>query len=55
MYDVIVVGARWAGSPAAMLPARRGYRVLAVDRARFPGDTPSTHFLHTPAVARMQS
>ncbi|HTJ70648.1 MAG TPA: NAD(P)/FAD-dependent oxidoreductase [Actinospica sp.] len=54
MYDVIVVGARCAGSPAAMLLARRGYRVLAVDRARFPSDTPSTHFLHTPAVARLQ-
>jgi flavin-dependent dehydrogenase len=53
MYDVIVVGARCAGSPAAMLLARKGYRVLVVDRARFPSDTPSTHFLHTPAVARL--
>jgi 2-polyprenyl-6-methoxyphenol hydroxylase-like FAD-dependent oxidoreductase len=51
MYDVIVVGARCAGSPAAMLLARRGHRVLLVDKATFPSDTPSTHFLHTPAVA----
>ena len=30
-YDAIVVGARCAGSPTAMLLARKGYRVLAVD------------------------
>jgi flavin-dependent dehydrogenase len=27
-YDAIVVGARCAGSPTAMLLARKGYRVL---------------------------
>ncbi len=36
MYDAIVVGARCAGSPTAMLLARRGYRMLLVDRAEFP-------------------
>jgi flavin-dependent dehydrogenase len=35
-YDAIVVGARCAGSPTAMLLARKGYKVLVVDRARFP-------------------
>jgi 2-polyprenyl-6-methoxyphenol hydroxylase-like FAD-dependent oxidoreductase len=45
MYDAIVVGARCAGSPTAMLLARRGYRVLLVDRARFPSDTVSTHII----------
>jgi 2-polyprenyl-6-methoxyphenol hydroxylase-like FAD-dependent oxidoreductase len=45
-YDVIVIGARCAGSPTAMLLARRGYRVLVVDRATFPSDTVSTHILH---------
>ncbi len=45
MFDVIVVGARCAGSPTAMLLARRGYRVLLVDRARFPSDTISTHIV----------
>jgi flavin-dependent dehydrogenase len=45
-FDVIVVGARCAGSPTAMLLARKGYRVLAVDRASFPSDTVSTHILH---------
>ena len=45
MYDVIVVGARCAGSPTAMLLARKGYRVLLVDRATFPSDTISTHIV----------
>jgi flavin-dependent dehydrogenase len=49
-FDVIVVGARCAGSPTAMLLARRGYRVLAVDRASFPSDTVSTHLVHPRAV-----
>ena len=42
-YDAIIVGARVAGSSTAMLLARRGYRVLVVDRAAFPSDTLSTH------------
>lgn len=42
-YHAIVVGARCAGSPTAMLLARKGYRVLLVDRATFPSDTLSTH------------
>ncbi|HET9422419.1 MAG TPA: NAD(P)/FAD-dependent oxidoreductase [Nocardioides sp.] len=53
-YDVIVVGARCAGSPTAMLLARRGLRVLVVDRARFPSDTVSTHILHPLGVAALQ-
>jgi flavin-dependent dehydrogenase len=49
--DVIVVGARCAGSPAAMLLARKGYKVLLVDKATFPSDTISTHLIHPPGVA----
>jgi 2-polyprenyl-6-methoxyphenol hydroxylase-like FAD-dependent oxidoreductase len=45
MYDAIVIGARCAGSPAAMLLARRGFKVLLVDKATFPSDTISTHIL----------
>ena len=45
MYDAIVVGARCAGSPTAMLLARKGYRVLLVDRAKYPSNTLSTHFI----------
>jgi 2-polyprenyl-6-methoxyphenol hydroxylase-like FAD-dependent oxidoreductase len=53
-YDVIVVGARCAGAPTAMLLARRGYRVLLLDRASFPSDTLSTHVIHAPGVAALQ-
>ncbi|MDP1849289.1 MAG: NAD(P)/FAD-dependent oxidoreductase [Solirubrobacteraceae bacterium] len=52
-YDAIVVGARCAGSPTAMLLARKGYRVLAVDRATFPSDTMSTHIIHPRGVAAL--
>lgn len=45
MYDAIIIGARCAGSPTAMLLARRGFKVLLVDRATFPSDTISTHIL----------
>ena len=51
MYDVIVVGTRAAGASTAMLLARRGMSVLAVDRARFPSDTLSTHQVQVPGVA----
>jgi flavin-dependent dehydrogenase len=53
-YDAIVVGARVAGSPTAMLLARKGYRVLLVDRASFPSDTISTHLIHPPGMAALQ-
>ena len=52
-YDAIVVGARCAGSPTAMLLARKGYRVLLVDRATFPSDTISTHLIHPPGVTAL--
>ncbi|HEX5442035.1 MAG TPA: NAD(P)/FAD-dependent oxidoreductase [Ktedonobacterales bacterium] len=54
MYDAIIVGARCAGSPTAMLLARRGYRVLLVDRATFPSDIMSTHYIHQKGVAALQ-
>jgi 2-polyprenyl-6-methoxyphenol hydroxylase-like FAD-dependent oxidoreductase len=44
-YDVLIVGTRCAGAALAMLLARSGYEVLAIDRACFPSDTISTHFL----------
>ncbi len=52
-YDAIVVGARCAGSPTAMLLARMGHRVLLVDRATFPSDTISTHVIHPVATAAL--
>ncbi len=54
MYDAIVVGARCAGSPTAMLLARKGYRVLLVDRGSFPSDHMSTHWIHQPGVAQLE-
>jgi flavin-dependent dehydrogenase len=38
-----LLGRAAPGSPTAMLLARKGYRVLVVDRAAFPRDTVSTH------------
>lgn len=52
-FDVVVIGARCAGSPTAMLLARKGYRVLLVDRATFPSDTVSTHIVHPLGVAAL--
>jgi flavin-dependent dehydrogenase len=54
MYDAIIVGARAAGSSTALLLARKGYRVLLVDRASFPSDTLSTHQLQIPASAALK-
>ena len=53
-YDVIIVGARCAGSPTAMLLASKGYRVLLVDKMTFPRDTISTHIVHPPGVAALK-
>jgi 2-polyprenyl-6-methoxyphenol hydroxylase-like FAD-dependent oxidoreductase len=53
MHDVIVIGARVAGAATAMLLARRGHRVLVLDRAAFPSDTLSTHQVQVPGVARL--
>jgi 2-polyprenyl-6-methoxyphenol hydroxylase-like FAD-dependent oxidoreductase len=52
-FDAIVVGARCAGSPTAMLLAREGHRVLLVDRATFPSDTLSTHIVQPRGVAAL--
>jgi 2-polyprenyl-6-methoxyphenol hydroxylase-like FAD-dependent oxidoreductase len=53
-YDVVIVGARCAGSATAMLLARQGHRVLLVDRATFPSDTLSTHIVWQRGVEYLQ-
>ena len=53
MHDVIIVGARVAGSATALLLARAGLKVLVVDRATFPSDTLSTHQVQLPGGARL--
>src|SRR5262249_15227826 len=55
MYDVIVIGARCAGSPTALLLARKGYKVLLVDRTTFPSDMAfSNHFMHQSGSAALK-
>jgi flavin-dependent dehydrogenase len=44
-FDVVVVGARCAGSPLATMLAQRGLRVCLLDKARFPSETLSTHVI----------
>ena len=53
-YDAIIVGARCAGAPLAMLLARRGASVLLLDRSGFPSDTMSTHFIHLTGVSYLK-
>jgi len=53
--DVVVVGARCAGSAAATAFARGGRRVVALDRARFPSDTLSTHLLFSGGLLELQA
>ena len=53
MYDAIVIGSRCAGAPTAMLLARRGRRVLVVDRATFPSDVLSGHTIQAAGTARL--
>jgi len=53
MRDVIVVGARVAGSALALRLARQGLDVLLVDRSHFPSDTLSTHQMQVAGVARL--
>jgi 2-polyprenyl-6-methoxyphenol hydroxylase-like FAD-dependent oxidoreductase len=44
-FDVVVIGGSVSGASTAMLLARRGYKVLVVERQTFPRDTLSTHFI----------
>lgn len=53
-HDVIVVGARCAGSATAMLLARQGLDVLVLDRGHHGSDTVSTHALMRGGVLQLQ-
>lgn len=54
-YDAIVVGARCAGSIVGGQLARAGWKVLVVDKATFPSDTISTHFMFPNTLERLDS
>jgi flavin-dependent dehydrogenase len=53
-YDAVIVGARCAGAATAMLLARHGLRVLAIDRGPYGADTLSTHALMRRGVLQLQ-
>jgi 2-polyprenyl-6-methoxyphenol hydroxylase-like FAD-dependent oxidoreductase len=53
-YDVVVAGARCAGAATAMLLARKGLRVLVVERGQYGTDTLSTHALMRGAVVQLR-
>ncbi|ROO87844.1 flavin-dependent dehydrogenase [Actinocorallia herbida] len=52
--DVVIVGARCAGSAAAAAYAKAGRRVVVVDRAKFPSDVLSTHTMFTAGVKELE-
>lgn len=52
-YDVVVVGGRVAGAATGMLLARRGHRVLIVERSAMPSDTVSTHAILRSGVLQL--
>jgi 2-polyprenyl-6-methoxyphenol hydroxylase-like FAD-dependent oxidoreductase len=52
-HDVVVVGARAAGSATALLLARMGHDVAVFERARFPSDTLSTHSISRSGVVQL--
>src|SRR5512140_2203752 len=54
MYDIIVVGARAAGAPTAMLLARKGYKVLLVDRVHLPSDSSLANLIQLKGCAALK-
>jgi 2-polyprenyl-6-methoxyphenol hydroxylase-like FAD-dependent oxidoreductase len=52
--DVVIVGTRCAGASLGIHLARAGLRVVGVDRAEFPSDTPSTHFFQVEGILALQ-
>ena len=52
-YDALVVGARCAGAATAMLMARRGMRVILIDRGAYGADTLSNHALMRGGVLQL--
>ncbi len=52
-HDIVVVGARAAGSVTALLLARMGHDVAVLERAQFPSDTLSTHSISRSGVVQL--
>ena len=53
VHDVVIVGARVAGSATGLLLARLGYDVVVVDRTMLPSDTISTHSISRSGVVQL--
>jgi len=53
-FDVVIVGARCAGSPLAMFLVRAGLSVCVIDAAGFPSDTLSTHMFQLSGIEVLQ-
>jgi 2-polyprenyl-6-methoxyphenol hydroxylase-like FAD-dependent oxidoreductase len=53
-HDVVIVGARCAGSAAAAELARQGRDVVVLDRTSFPSDTLSTHVLFAGGIEELR-
>ncbi len=51
MYDVLIVGARCAGSPLAALLAARGVSVAVLEQATFPREVMCSHGFEADALA----
>ncbi len=49
-FDVVIVGARCAGSPLGALLARAGLKVAVVDQVTFPRTTLSSHLMEADAL-----
>lgn len=53
-FDVVIVGARCAGSPLAIFLKRAGLSVCVVDQAGFPSDALSTHMFQISGIEVMR-
>jgi 2-polyprenyl-6-methoxyphenol hydroxylase-like FAD-dependent oxidoreductase len=53
-FDVVIVGARCAGSPLAIFLKRAGLSVCVVDQAGFPSDALSTHMFQVSGIEIME-
>jgi menaquinone-9 beta-reductase len=49
LYDVAIVGAGPSGSSSAIYLARKGFRIILLDKAYFPRDKPCAEYLSPPA------
>lgn len=53
--DVVIVGARVAGTATAIELAKQGVHVIVIDAATFPSDTLSTHLIFPSCVAELSA